>query len=137
MKLKEQILRDTPFIPLYKFALEDRNIQEALLLSFLIDADSFAATRLAEDWEYFQCTDSFIQSQTNLSSPTIKKYLDKLMNEGIIFIRIIRLEFTQQRFIKLNNTKLIQMYYDYNNKEKNIKNIKEDKTINLTDLKTI
>ena len=65
MKLKELILQDTPYIPIYRFTLQKFGTQQAMLLSFLIDADSYASVRLKEDNDYFKCTDSFIK-KTNI-----------------------------------------------------------------------
>lgn len=118
MKLKEKILQDTPYIPVYRFTLQKFSTQQAMLLSFLIDADSYASVRLKEDNDYFKCTDSFIKRQVYLSSPTIKKYLDNLVNDGMIFIRLVKVNNVVQRFIKLNQVKLIDMYEQFNKIEK-------------------
>ena len=110
--LKQLLIDDCPYLAVYKF-LKKRGVVEANLLSFLIDANSYASCRLVEDTTYFQCSDSFIQSQLELSSPTIKKYIDKFVNEGLIYKRMQKINSAEYRFVKVNEQKLIQLYNEY------------------------
>lgn len=109
MRLKEQLTKDTPYITLYKFLL-DLGIIPAVILSKLIDADSYTYCRLSEDPAYFECTDTFIQSELKLSSPTLRKYIDDFVDQGFIFVRKIEKNGFKHRFIKLNEEKLLDKY---------------------------
>lgn len=114
MTIKERMMEDTQYFPVYKFLL-DLGIAEAMILSILIDMDSFASNRAFDDNTFFKCTDNFLLSigNLNITAPTIKKYFDKFVNQGYIQVRIINHQNTNCRYVKINQDKLIKKYSDY------------------------
>lgn len=64
MNFKAKLLATTNNVPVYKFILRRYGGSEssrAMLLSYLIDVDSFASKRLRDDTSFFECTVGFIQ----------------------------------------------------------------------------
>ena len=135
MTFKEELMDETQYIPYYKFLLfgKPKDTNKYLLLSILIDGDSFASNRLVEDALFFECTDEFIYRYgIKWSRNTLEGYFKSLEKEGLIYTkRMAKPHYNYPpRYVKLNYQKLTDMYQKFNNDCQFLKNISQNLIIN-------
>ena len=128
MKIKELLMADTCYYQVYKFLpwKNSKELGKMALMSMLIDAESIASERLKGNYEYFQCTNKFINAlyRTGWSKNTLDNYFIELKKDGYIDILLIKSpNYTHApRYVKINNQKLIDMYNLYNSQDLILKN---------------
>ena len=138
MKIKELLMTDTCYYQVYKFLpwTNSKELGKMTLLSMLIDAESIASERLKGNYEYFQCTNKFLNTlyKAGWSKNTLDNYFNELKKDEYIDIQLVKIpNYTHApRYVKINNQKLIEMYNLYNSQ--NLNNNNQELTVNNQDL---
>ena len=120
-----ELFNSEPTIKVYKFTLSLPKDQ-SMMLSFLIDTDLFARKgclkRLADNPDFFECCkEGFINNTLRgWTKYEISSTIDKLVNEGYIYKRVVRDGLKQTTYLKLEPMKLKALkdeYAEYRNEK--------------------
>lgn len=100
--IKQEENKSNGFIIMYDWLLV-LPPAEAAMLSYLIDAEDICTEHDSEDDEYFECTASFMMSRcVGWTNSNITTALNNLQAKNLIFIKNIRGNQGNPRFIKIS-----------------------------------
>ena len=93
---------------------------ESAMLAYLIDAEDICFKRDDSDLDYFECTANFIRAKCiGWSDSNIKTALSNLENKNIIFIKNIRDNLGNSRYIKISREAISILKDKYEELKKN------------------
>lgn len=126
--IKQEENRQNKFIVLYDW-LTILPPNESAMLAYLIDAEDICYCRDKEDLDYFECTAGFIVSRcVGWSSSNITTALNNLQSKNLIFIKNVRTNVGNTRFIKISRQGISSLKEAYKNKKDQLKQEKVEKS---------
>lgn len=129
--LKQEENVNSGFIMVYDWLLA-LPPSEAIMMAYLIDAEDICYTRDAEDLDFFECTVNFITSKcVGWTSSNINTCLNNLEEKNLIFVKNIRTNFGNSRFIKINRQGVKALKQQYIIKKKDMGDPKISRTIKI------